>query len=98
MWLTRETRNHASSVTRPENVSGEGSGVGCCLSRALFPHPRTDVEHERRHAEQSREKDDGEHSRLAALRAKLVHSTRSVVLLVRKPSAATQPSRLIEYG
>ena len=72
----------------------ERRGVGRRLRGAIGAVPRPDVEHERRHAEQDDEKDECQDGCLAAV-ASRVHSTRSVVVLERRPVFTTSPSRLI---
>ena len=86
-------------VRRERLRARERRGVGRRLRRAVGAVPRPDVEDERRHAEQHDEKDEGQDGCLAAVAAR-VHSTRSVVVLERRPVFTTNAEQadLVRVG
>ena len=94
--VAHRQRGRAARVLRQLLGPGERRGVRRSLEPALRVEPVADVEDEGCHAEQHDERQHHQHNCLAAfVLAGNDHSTRSFMVVLSRPLATTQPSRLM---
>ena len=88
-----------AGALRQGGRAGESRGIGVVLHLAMRPVPRADVDNGSGHPEDDRHEHKRQNHCLAALALDLdSHSTRSVVVLERRPDLEMIPNRLMEYG